>query len=365
MLGQAFPHRWTSNYEIEVSRRMAVAASTSKKHHHVPQVYLKRWADKGKVRVTKTATGESYTQPPKYVARKNNLYTIAADDLDSDYPSLWLEKHMSRVESDAPGWLNALDRHPDGPVRSRQLIIDVGVFVALQDQRTLAKHHQGLRIDAALDRFGREEMASQALPLASRLYGRDYSPERHDELLTEVLNAPAASAAPKVRALEATVGLWRTLAVPYFVLLRKWYLCSTTTPLLTCDSPVVYLGGPARTRAEPASWLKSSHFIYPISPHRLLVLPERTVPFRAPFHLTDEETGQINFEIVSASTDFTYETPGTMIASSIDVPPRPTHDPSAAETFTEAVIAPSRWRHEHGPPWAVARWYDGAEPEHV
>jgi hypothetical protein len=351
-------HRWTSDDEVEESKRLAMRGSIGKRHHHVPQVYLRRWTSGDrKVRLTKTATGTSYIQPTKEIARGDNLYTISADDLESEFPGLWLEKHMSRIESEAAGWFGALDDLRNGRVTDHDLIANMAVFVALQDQRTLRSRERELRIEDSLNRFGRAEIMSQALPFVCRLYGIPYLPQRHDQLLQEFLDVPLISAERKPRAIESAIGVWRNKAVPYFAARRTWWLVSSSSPLLTCDEPVVYLGGSARERWQTPSWVSSPFFLYPIGSHRLLVLAAPGFDLPAPYELTDAEAAQVNFEVVAASNEFSYERPDTTIARSIEVPPWPEHDPESASTFMEAVLAPSRWREGEGPAWAVPRWY--------
>jgi hypothetical protein len=98
--------------------------------------------------------------------------------------------------------------------------------------------------------------------------------------------------------------------------------------------------------------------IFPLGPHRLLVLAVRQFhPLPPPYELTASETRQINFEIVAASHEFCYESPDTSVAAAFGVPPWPPHDPASAPTFMEAVLEPSRWAQGDGPPWAVSRWY--------
>ncbi|MBX8690017.1 DUF4238 domain-containing protein [Mycobacterium sp. 20091114027_K0903767] len=361
MAAQAMKHRWTSDEEIEESKLQAVQARVGKRHHHVPQMYLRRWAGAdGTVRLTSSATAKSYTQPPKEIARRDNLYTIAADDLDAEFPRLWLEKHMSRIESEATGWFSALGNLPDGRIEDRELIANMAVFVALQDQRTLRQHQQELRIEDALNRFGRAEVLSPVLPDVCRLYGIPYSPWLHDEILQRFLDQPLISAERKPRALESAIGVWRNQAVPHFASQRTWWLVSSVSPLLTCDEPVVYLGGSVRQRWETASWAASPIVFFPVGPHRLLVLSANDIELSEPHQLAQKEAEQVNFEVVAASNEFCYEQPDANIAASVDVPRWPDHDPASATTFMEAVIAPSRWNEGEGPPWAVPRWHSGA-----
>lgn len=351
-------HRWTSDVEIEESKRQTGETAVGKRHHYVPQFYLSRWSNAdGKVRLTKTATGDSHIQPPEDIAKRDNLYTITADDLEPDFPSRWLEKHMARIESDAAGWLRALDDLPAGRMVDGDLIANLAVFVALQDQRTLRKHDQELRIEDALDRFGRAEILSPLLPFVCRLYRIPYSPHRHDAILQQFLNRPLISAERKPRALESTIGVWRNQAVPHFAAQRNWWLIESDPPLLTCDEPVVYLGGSIRPRWRTSSWAASPIVLFPVGPHRLVVLTTAGLDLRPPYELDAAEAAQVNFEMVAASNEFCFERPDSNIGASIRVPPWPDTDPASASTFMEAVLPHSRWNEGEGPPWAVSRWH--------
>jgi hypothetical protein len=350
--------RWTSDAEIEVSKQQASEASVGKRHHYVPQMYLRRWAaTDGKVRLTKMATGDVYDQRPDEVANQANLYTIAADDLEPDYPTRWLEKHMSRIESDAAGWLRDLDQLPAGRVADRDLIENLAVLVALQDQRTLRKRSQELRIEDALNRFGRAEVLSPLLPFVCRLYEIPYSSHGHDAILQQFLTQPLISEERKPRAIESAIGVWRNQAVPYFAMQRSWWLIDSPSALVTCDEPVVYLGGALRPRWQQGSWLSSPIGLFPISPHRLIVLTVAGRNLQRPHELLESETKQVNFEVAAASNEFCFESPDTSIANSIAVPAWPDWDVASGSTFMDAVMARSRWNVGEGPPWALARWF--------
>ncbi len=319
-------------------------------------MYLRRWAGAdGKVRLTQTDTGASYLQPPKEIANRDNFYKIAAADLEAEFPGLWLEKHMARIEGDAASWLQALDDLPDGRIYDGDLIANMAVFVALQDQRTVRARERELRIEDALNRFGRAKVASLMLPFTCQLYGIPYTPQRHDELLQQMLDKPEASVERKPRAIESAIGVWRNQAVPRFTAARTWWLLSSSSPLLTCDEPVVYLGG---HRWQTPSWAWP-YLLYPIAPQRILVLAAPGIRLPPPYQLDDVEAAQVNFEVVAASHEFSYELPDTEIAKSISVPPMVDTDPATASTFMDAVRLPSRWREGDDQPWALRHWYSG------
>lgn len=304
--------------------------------------------------MTQTDTGVSYPpQSPKEIASIKNLYKISGADLESEFPELWLEKHMSRIESEAAGWFRALDDLPDGRLSDPELIGNMAVFVALQDQRTLRARERELRIEDALNRFGRAEIVSPMLPYLCSLYGIPYTPQRHSALLQEILDKPSISSERKPRAIESAIGVWRNQAVPRFAAHRTWWLVSSLSPLLTCDEPVVYQGG-LRWNTPTWGW---PYLLYPIGPQRILVLAAPGIGLPPPYELDAVEAAQVNFEVVAASKEFSYERPDASIAQSIDVPPLLDNDPELASTFHEAVRLPSRWREGDSRPWAVPRWY--------
>ncbi|MEZ5152111.1 DUF4238 domain-containing protein [Rhodococcus zopfii] len=350
-------NRWVSDEEIEVSKEQARRGGVGRKHHHVPEMYLKRWAVGGKVQLTVVATGATYPQNPSDIAREVNLYRIAASDVDRELPALWFEKHTSRIESEAASWFRTLDQHPDGRVTSDRLIDDMAVFVSLQSQRTLKRRQGELNLDEALDRFGRREVLSSMLPIVCAVKRIPYEPWRHEEQVEEFLKVPLISSEAKPRAIESSIGVWKNDAYLHFRDERSWWLFSTDDPIATCDEPVVFLGGPERDRSRPPSWMQSPIVVYPIAPHRVLVLARRSKVLPGPFVLSAAEAHQVNYEIAGGSLEFMYERPGDGIAASVSVPPHPHFDPMQAGSFAEVVSPPQRWASGEGPDWAVSRWY--------
>ena len=237
-----------------------------RRHHHVPQMYLRRWASiNGSsclVRMTDIQTRATDPRNPDSLANEPWFYRIAANDVDpSDVPDLWFEIHMSRVENDAKHVLDSLDQLPDGPIRDQNLRTDLAVFVGLQSQRTVRRRQGELDIDAGIRRFGVRPVVGEPeiLPRLCLITGRHYNSDRHDELADEIAEELAgrplisdSDDGAKARAIESAIGLWRNTVVPHLLVQRSWWLYSTA-PLATCDEPVIYIGG-RQGRASASSY---------------------------------------------------------------------------------------------------------------
>ncbi|NGP09342.1 DUF4238 domain-containing protein [Rhodococcus sp. 14C212] len=364
-------HRWLSDIEIERSKEMTrQAKDRPRRHHHVPQMYLRRWAavdgSSRLVRMTDLATRESDARNPDSLANEPWFYRITADDVDPvEVPDLWFEIHMSRVENDAKHVLDSLDRLPDGQIRDRNLMTDLAVFVGLQSQRTVRSRQGELDIDAGIRRFGVRNVVGEPemLPRLCLFTGRHYSPDRRDELADEIAeelgDRPLISDADtgaKPRAIESAIGVWRNTVVPHLLVQRSWWLYSTA-PLATCDEPVIYIGGrKGRASATSYTFGDAPLVLFPLDPGRLLVLADFTYRPTGPFVLDDADTAAINYEIGAACQQFVYEQDGSGIAAGLHVPPRPVFDPISATTFWESVHPPTRWLPGEGPEWPLSRW---------
>lgn len=334
-------------------------------------MYLRRWQlENGSsqlIRMTDIGTHESALRNPDSVAHEPWFYRITAEDIDPDsVPDLWFEIHMSRIEDDAARWLKGLDALPDGQLQDQELITDLAVFVGLQSQRTLRRRQGELDIDAGIRRFGVRQVigSPEVLPRVCMTTGRRYDPLRHDELADEITremgDRPLISSAEngaQARAIESAVGVWRNTVVPHLALQRSWWLYSTAEPIATCDEPVIYLGA-RQGRSAPQSYTfgNAPLVLFPIGPHRVLVLAFPTYRPTTPFVLDASDVAAINFEIAAACHQYVYERDGSEIAQNLAVPPRPKFDPTAATTFWDSIHPPTRWSPDEGPPWPLQHW---------
>jgi hypothetical protein len=73
-------------------------------HHYVPQVYLREWAEDGRVAVRRRGADHSFVASTSRVAQETDLYTIDTEDGPSDA----VEKEISRFEAQLPDMLKTL-----------------------------------------------------------------------------------------------------------------------------------------------------------------------------------------------------------------------------------------------------------------
>lgn len=353
--------KWISDAEIELSKQQTRNnPQRTRRHHFVPQMYLKRWTGEDEqILSTDIDTHESTIGVPDDIANEEYFYQIVGDDIDTDeHPDLWFETHMGRIEGKAAGWLRALDGLPNGRIKDPNLTHNLAVFVALQSQRTPRRRDAELDLDAAIARFGARNILNDRvrLPRMCRALGLPYSPERHFQIIDEIIAKPDFSTEPKAKIVDNCIKVWRNRIAPLLACQRVWWLVSSDTSLATCDEPVISIPAPGWPRGKFPKF-DSTLILYPIGPHRLLVATTQEHTLTGPLMLSPEEANAVNFEVATNGMKFMYEHPGSDIAAHISVPSLPPFDPSDALTFWDVVDPPTRWRGTAQPPdWPLQRW---------
>lgn len=147
--------------------------------------------------------------------------------------------------------------------------------------------------------------------------------------------------------------MWLNLAE--FIVKWHWTIYSSESPLLTSDEPVTLIGRPGSDRAEKPGLIHTAAIVFPLSPHRLLVLfPPTGTKSRGPHTLSAGETRQTNTELIACADTTVFEQPGTGtgIVASIEIPPRGPGKPlfdrygNPAQRYRK----PSRWADSPEPP---------------
>lgn len=322
VLGMADLRRWLTDAEIAVSKNIAADDSADKwRHHFVPQFYLKRWLGGApKLHFHDINQGIGGFGAPKGVAQQTHFY---AYDSPLD-PSLWVETHLSRVEDDASHLLRELDDLPDGRIIDQAVIDNLSVFVALQSQRTPRVRSVNTAIES-------------------------WNPSGGD---------------PQTAAIDMAIHTWRTAIVPEFAS-RTWWLVSSDGQLVTCDEPIVPVGYPGWSRKKRLSMATSALLLYPIGPHRLLILAADNghTSVREPFQLTDAETHAVNIEVAANCLQYVYEQQDAAIAAHLPVPTIAAPTTSEDDNIFLATNLNTRWSSEpEAPPWPLARWVASAPP---
>src|SRR5260370_26921018 len=115
----------------------ARAKQRRKRHHYLPESYLKAWADEsGQVAVRRRDQPDAFCTSTLNVAVKVDLYTLPTDAGPDDA----LEVALSEIEALLPGYLAGLRDGPT-PRRRSQAREDISDLLALQMVRT--REHVG------------------------------------------------------------------------------------------------------------------------------------------------------------------------------------------------------------------------------
>ncbi|TJZ80028.1 DUF4238 domain-containing protein [Rhodococcus oryzae] len=352
-----FEHPWLEDEFVEESRRIG-RSEQGKKHHHVPQMYLRRWAVDGKVQPTQVDSQQAHRpQPPKEVAYQNNFYSLPEVDGTMDLPLKWIETHLARIESECACHLDALTAWGAGVVSDVALKRDLSVFLGLQITRTVGNRQRAIPLVEGPDS-------------AKRLFLRKANPQWSPAQIEESMNRRQDH--PKHEALDLMIKDVRNV-VADALYQREWAVYRTASPLVASDDPVVFLAGPPLPRSAFVGAMGSAVVLYPVGPHCLLVMLRPGLRHRGPYRLDAAETLSINTEIVAAATKTAFERPGDDIAVNIAVPPRPVvtelddeqarnlGDSEALQHLLQSATPRTRWTADAkaAPDWPVSRWYAG------
>ncbi|WP_157181684.1 DUF4238 domain-containing protein [Nocardia testacea] len=347
-----FQHRWLSHEFVAESKEQARGLD-SKKHHYVPEFYLRGWAEDGLVQPYQVDSRSAHVpQPPGEIGHKRNLYTLPETGDTMDLPLRWVEKHLSRIEGECAVHLKWLATR-EGLVEDHTLKRDVTVFLAFQLVRTLDQRERNLTL-------------VQGPPAGKREYLRRTNPGLSPAQIEERMRPKYQD--PKHEAIHLMMNDVE-YGVAHLLNMRKWAVYRTVDPIITCDEPVIQLAGPPCNRQTWIAGLSAS-VLYPLDPHHLLVLLRWDLSHRGPFVLGADDTKSINLEIMAAATKATFERPSDQIFRTISVPPRPSTPELDAETvdamdgatalhvLLSGLRRHSRWTDlSAAPEWPVLRWY--------
>ncbi|MEV6362138.1 DUF4238 domain-containing protein [Nocardia asteroides] len=313
--------RWLTDAEIAASKEIASRDPADKQRHHfVPQMYLKRWLNGiPNVQWRDIVQGRTGFGPPRAVACQPHFYSYNSPD----DPSLWFETHLSRIENDAAKLLQDLDSLADGQITDQATIDNIAVFVGLQSQRT-----------------PRVRSVNNAI--------ESWNPTGND---------------PQTAAIDMAIYAWRTAVVPHFSARTCW-LVSSTRPLVTCDEPVLHLGYPDWTRKKRLSLMTTALLLFPIGPHRLLILAAGDhTRVSEPFELTAAETDAVNLEMAANCLQFTYEQHNTSIVRHLPVPAGTSPIAGEDANIFLATNLDTRWSAaDQAPPWPLSHWVSSTPP---
>lgn len=247
-----------------------------RRHHWVPEFYLERWAENGKIRVANRGDGTWRDVAPDQAANQRDFYTFVGDDgEETDF----LEDVFGKIEGDAARAIrntcNLLvvpgQRHPD-----RQAIAH---FMALQEFRTPEFFRRSELMDDA--------MAKMMLTLIAESESVSSALERAGVEPTETNIQSFQQFARHPDAFEATTGrkggikLMLSMfarAVPLFEGMY-WNIVRWDRPsLITGDHPIV-----KRPRPDTPQWMgtglmNAAEVWFPLGPSHALVMTWDELP---------------------------------------------------------------------------------------
>ncbi|WP_330178745.1 DUF4238 domain-containing protein [Nocardia sp. NBC_01503] len=310
--------RWLSDAEIQQSKLIATRDPSNKQRHHfVPQMYLKRWLEPNgqNIQYKNFETGKGGFGSPKTVGFLPYFYRY--DSIGE--PELWVETHLGRIENDGAMLLRMLDSMADGEVTNPRTVRDLAIYVGLQSQRT----------------------------------------PRVREINTAVENWNPTGKSVQTAAIDLAISTWRGMVVSHLSTGRRWWLASTSSPLMTCDEPIIHIGYPGWTRKKRLSLATTSMLVFPISPYRLLIAAARNdhVDVVPPFTLAPAEVDEINLEITANCLKVTYEQESTRIAAGLSIPSAVPNPDIDSDNIFKKTNHQTRWAGlEAPPPWPLSRW---------
>lgn len=361
---------------FEAAKRNEKAAP--RKHHVVPDMYLRSWAVDGRIRVTETDTKRTWVTSPGRAARRTDFYRLEDDELDPDsVPPLLFETILGRVESEAALVVRKLaEQQPHGDWVQSNLspehVIAMSNFVAFQALRGpwFREVQEGQLSNAYQLLYAHlTEEPNLRTELAERLGRAPSETEVEEHLgLMRGLASGEVTIAPADAAATGFIGEMAQEIVPH-LLQRNWRVFTCTKPLVTCDEPVVVLGGPGTRRGEVAGYWNAAVVIMPLTPNILLGMFRPDIEFTragAGQHLAHTEVSELNQELVANSSHHVFEQPNRHVGEALSVPKRPRVckveegytklDEPGAEVVR--FYRRNRWANcAPKPPWPVSRWW--------
>ncbi|ACZ83729.1 hypothetical protein Aros01_01607 [Streptosporangium roseum] len=355
---------------LEQARRNA-AGSPPRKHHLIPASYLHRWAEDSKVRVTVVDEHRSYLSSPEKAARETDFYRIEHPGVDADQvPPLLFETMLSRIEGNAKTVIDELISHRDVRALDPEHLALFAWHLALSITRGKAFRAEQREMLTDTYRLQYAKVTDQGIQARLRKHGIDPTPETvaiHRKLLDDLQTGEVWVQNPDAAVIASSGQIAAVLGD--YLFRRNWVVYEAPPILVTCDEPVITIGGPGSPRSEREGVESAGVVMYPLSPSNLLVLFHAEMRPLGPPVLDHVETAEINREILAGASQWAFERPSRNIAKGLRVPPVPEKpflregplpQVDGAESELYRYFRPTRWQDDAwAPPWPVARWWHG------
>lgn len=342
-----------------------------RKHHLVPASYLRRWAESDQIRVTVIDESHSFRTAPAKAARETDFYRLEHPDVDpNELPPLLFETMLSKVEGNAKTVIDGLIAHGrlDRIAPEQAALFAWHVALTLTRGKAFRAEQEEMLTDFYRLRYAK--VSDQGIHAQLRRAGIDATPEevaRHRLFLDELQAGDIRVQRPDAASVALSAQMAQPLGERLFD--RVWVVHRTPPILVTCDEPVVILGGPGSPRAERSGVGVAGVVLYPLSPSELLVLFHPDMRPEGRPVLDRAETLDINREIIASGSRWAFERPTRPVTLGLRVPPAPEKpfmregplpQVEGAEGELYRTYKPTRWRDDGtAPPWPVERWWVG------
>ncbi|GAA2376073.1 hypothetical protein GCM10010404_34870 [Nonomuraea africana] len=323
------------------------------------------------MRVTVVDDPRSYLSSPEGAARETDFYRIEHPDVNADeVPPLLFETILSQVEDNAKNAIDDLIKYRDARTLDPERFAFFVWHLALSITRGKAFRAEQQELLTDLYRLQYSRVTDDGIRARLLDHGVDPTPETvaiHREFLDDLQAGHVRAEKPIASVIASSGQMAEVIGERLFQ--RSWAVYETPPILVTCDEPVIILGGPGSPRGERAGVESAGVVMYPLSPSDLLVLFHPDLRPYGPPVLDYVETAEVNREIIAGASRWAFERPSRKITQGLRVPPAPERpfmregplpQIEGAEGELYRSFKPTRWRDETlAPEWPVARWWWG------
>lgn len=315
--------------------------------------------------MTRVDDRHSYLATPAKAARETDYYRVESEDIDPvEVPPLVFETMLGTAEGFGKRGIDELlVKHPSKI--NPELMMGFVWYLAFQLTRGEAFRRQQRHATADFFRMTTKDLTDQQLNAA---LGRELTVTEMAEIrgFVDQIQAGTRMVQPQTAAILGSAATTASELCRH-ILFREWQVFRTPNVLVTCDEPVVLLGGPERSRAERAGVESAAVVLFPLAPNALLALFRKGTTVVPPFELDHAETAEVNREIIANATRWAFERSSRKATVALTVPPLPTEatategplpDLAAPGQTIYRVYRPSRWANaDQVPERPVARWW--------